>query len=62
MKLSVVRERVRALHTDDRGEIPIGPILIIGLIVVPLVLVLYAFRDELTSWFEKKTKDVLSKT
>ncbi len=59
--LQAVRKRAMALHDDDRGEIPVGPILVIGLIVVPLVLILWTFREDLTQWFEGKYKDVLNK-
>jgi len=49
MKLSV-RELFTNLHNDERGEMPIGPMLIIGLIVIPLVTLLIVFKDKITSF------------
>ena len=45
---------VHRLHRDDRGEIPVGPMLIIGLIIIPLVILLVNFRDELGEWLSKQ--------
>lgn len=54
MKSTIRRaqERLRALHRDERGDIPVGPILLIGLVVIPLVIGLVAFGDTLSDWFE----------
>ena len=49
--LSRAKEKLTVFHQDDRGEIPIGPLLIIALIIVPLVLLLVYFRDELVTFF-----------
>lgn len=43
----------KKLHKDQRGEMPIGPILILALIVIPLVIFLISARDEAS----KSTKD-----
>ncbi len=53
------RRLLGALHRDERGEIPVGPILIIGLIVIPLVIVLISFRDELTDWLKEQWDRVI---
>lgn len=36
----------KKLHKDQRGEMPIGPILILALIVIPLVIFLISARDD----------------
>jgi len=50
------------LHHNENGEVPVGTLLIIGLIVIPLVLVLAIFRSELTTWFIDRWVDVVSET
>jgi hypothetical protein len=36
---------LRNLHKNQSGEMPIGPILIIALVVLPLIFMLITFRD-----------------
>lgn len=36
---------LRNLRRHQKGEMPIGPILIIALVVLPLIFVLLSFRD-----------------
>ena len=52
--LQKVREELAALHNDERGDIPVGPIMLIGLVVIPLVIGLVAFGDVLTDWFQEQ--------
>jgi len=42
-----IRKLIHGLHHEQSGDIPVGTILIIGLVVIPLVLVLVAFKSEL---------------
>ena len=49
-----IRERLAVLHRDERGDIPVGPILLIGLVVIPLVIGLVAFGDTLSDWFSEQ--------
>lgn len=37
---------LRNLHRNEKGEMPIGPILIIALVVLPLIFVLITFREK----------------
>lgn len=60
--ISKLTSRIAALHEDDAGEIPVGPLLIIGLIVVPLVLMLTYFRDELQDMFREEARKPLERT
>lgn len=46
------------LHQDDRGDIPVGNLLIIGLIAIPLVIALIAFRDDIDKWIKGEWKKV----
>lgn len=46
--------RWQCLHEDEQGEAPVGPILLIGLIVIPLVLILVSFRNTLSGWIHEQ--------
>ena len=48
---SNLKKVVREFNQDQRGEMPIGPLLIIALIVIPLVFLLILFRDEVVTFF-----------
>lgn len=41
---------VQRLHSDEKGEMPIGPMLLLGLIVIPIVILLIMFRDDIMDW------------
>lgn len=47
-----IDEFLRSLHENQRGDIPVGQILVIGLIVIPLVLTLVLFRGEVKKFLE----------
>lgn len=42
---------LRRLHGDDRGAMSVEKILILGLIALPIVIVLLAFRKTIVDWF-----------
>lgn len=42
-----IRKTTHRLHRNQAGDIPVGTILIIGLVIIPLVLFLVVFRVEL---------------
>ncbi len=45
-----ITELFRKLHNDENGDIPVGPILLVGLIAIPLVVALIAFSEALLEW------------
>ena len=49
-----IKDTLNRLHKDERGDIPVGPILIIGLIAIPLVIALVIFRDELLGYLRER--------
>ena len=49
------------LHRDDEGEIPVGPILVIALVVIQLGLLLMTFGEQLFTWFDAKWAKVKAK-
>ena len=46
MMLQLIKDRALELHKDENGDIPVGTIMVIGLIAIPLVIALIGFRDE----------------
>ena len=50
------------LHRNERGEMPIGPILILALIVIPLVIFLLSARDSATETTKDQWGEVIDKT
>lgn len=42
------------LVADDAGEIPIGPLLMIGLVVIPLVIGLVTFGEEVSKYMREQ--------
>jgi len=47
---NLIKMKLEELHHDERGEMPIGPILLIALIVIPLVFFLITFRDQVLTF------------
>lgn len=52
--ISEFKNLVRRLHACEKGEIPVGPIMVIGLIVIPIIIALVLFRDDLMQWFDAR--------
>jgi len=50
--------RLRHLHDNDHGEIPVGQMLVIGAVVIPLVIVLVIFRVEVATFLFDKLIDI----
>jgi len=50
--LKQIKQGLVRLHRDDKGEMPVGPLLVIGLIVIPLVIVLLAFSGEVKDFLK----------
>jgi hypothetical protein len=45
---------LKRLNHDQRGDIPVGPILIIGLIAIPMVIALIAFSDDVLGYIAER--------
>lgn len=60
IRWSRVRARIRQIIPDERGEIPIGQLLIIALIVIPLVLLLIFYRDEIAEFVKEQWDRVMN--
>ncbi len=61
MQLSRFRNFLNRLDRDESGDIPVGTLLLIGLVVIPLVIGLIAFGSDISTWLEGLwTEDVLT--
>ena len=56
--IKTVRETLVRLHRDERGAEGLEKILIIAAIVLPILIVLVFFREELTEWLSDSFEDV----
>lgn len=54
-----IRQTTQRLHRDQAGDIPVGTILVISLVVIPLVLFLVIFRVELWTGLADAYVDML---
>ena len=57
--LSTLKSYILRLHRCERGDIPVGPILITGLIVIPIVIGLVLFREDLMSFLNDRMGDFM---
>ena len=56
-----LKQSLLKLHHDERGDIPVGTLLIIALIVLPLLFLLITFRESIVEYFQKEGKEVIEK-
>ena len=52
------KRNLKDLHKDEQGAESIEKLLIIGLIVLPLLILLVWFRDEISNFMKDKWSDV----
>lgn len=56
---SKIKSTSKHLHRNQKGDIPVGTILMIGAIVIPLVVVLVSYGDALSQWFSGESAQVI---
>ena len=47
-----LKNRLLALHRDERGAMSVEKVLILAIIALPILIVLFAFRKTIVGWFE----------
>ena len=52
--LNFIARQIRKFDQARGGEMPIGPILILALVVLPLLFILIMFRDDVTDYLNKE--------
>ena len=50
--VKIIKNRLAALHRDDRGAMSVEKVLILAIIALPILIVLFAFRKLIVGWFE----------
>ena len=55
--LQTLKNKVLELHNNESGDIPVGTIMVIGLIAIPLVIALVIFRDEVLGYLRDRMDD-----
>ena len=58
MIFTQVKNLLTRLHNNENGDIPVGPILVIGLVVIPLVIAIMVFGEQLVELFKGKWDDL----
>jgi hypothetical protein len=51
-----VRQSLKNFHESERADIPVGTVLVVAFIVVPLVILLVFYRKELVTKFKELWK------
>jgi len=49
---------LRRLHDDQRGAMSVEKILILGLVALPIIIVLLAFRKTIVDWFVEQRQQL----
>jgi len=53
-----LKEALAALHRDDRGAMSVEKILILAIIALPIILLLYAFRNKIMGYFNARNTEL----
>jgi len=56
--LGKVKQALLAIHRDDRGAMSVEKILILAVIALPILIVLFVFRNTIIKWFNANTNDL----
>ena len=59
--LNYIARQIRKFDKARGGEMPIGPILIIALVVLPLLFILIMFRDDVTKYLNEEWGETAGK-
>ncbi|MCL2640661.1 MAG: hypothetical protein FWD53_07445 [Phycisphaerales bacterium] len=59
--LEKLKQALTSFHNDDAGAMKVEMILILVLISIPLLIVLYLFRERIVGWFNEKVDDLEDK-
>ena len=59
--LQKLKTALLALHRDERGAMSVEKVLILAIIALPLLVVLYLFRQKIESWFSDQSNKLDNK-
>jgi hypothetical protein len=58
MKL-IPKTMLRSIHCRDEGDVPVGTLLVVALIVLPLLFILISFRENIVEYFTEEGQAVM---
>ena len=58
MKL-IPKRMLREVHRREEGDVPVGTLLVVALIVLPLLFILIAFREDIIEYFTEEGQAVM---
>lgn len=56
--IAKVRQSLENFHESERADIPVGTVLVVAFIVVPLVILLVVFRKQLVTTMKQLWNDM----
>lgn len=54
-----IKSALLKIHQDQRGDVPVGTLLMVALIVIPILFLLIAFREDIVAYFETESDAVM---
>ena len=54
-----IKSALRKIHQDQRGDVPVGTLLMVALIVIPILFLLIAFREDIVEYFTTESDAVM---
>ena len=58
--ITTLRSWLPRVHSDNRGDIPVSTILIIGAIVLPLLFFLIGYKNQISDFVNKRSQEVMA--
>lgn len=58
MKLTIPKS-LKFVHRRDEGDVPVGTLLVVALIVIPILFILISFREKIVDYFTEEGNAVM---
>ena len=58
MKLTIPKV-LQCVHRKDDGDVPVGTLLDVALIVIPILFILISFREKIVDYFTEEANAVM---
>ena len=56
--LVTLKKFLTALHRDERGAMSVEKILILGVIALPILIILYLFKNKIVAYFNTQAEQL----
>ena len=57
--IAKLRQSLTVLHRQESGDVPVGTLLVVALIVLPLLFLLISFRENIVEYFTEEGQAVM---